>query len=159
STVSRAFSRPGRVSAATHAKVMTAAKQLDYRTSTPETQERSERHQRLGIEVPDLTNPYFAELVSGMQEAAHENGYLLLLLDSTWVERLGMHTVESSFTVFDVVVLPGSRLLVATLIHLPKRMAVVDANRRVAGLVSVTPDFERGMGQAMAHLTENGART
>src|SRR5699024_10153163 len=78
STVSRAFSRPGRVSAATHATVMAAAKQLDYRTSSPAVQERPERHHRLGIEVPDLTNPYFAELVSGMQEAAHEQDLLLL---------------------------------------------------------------------------------
>ena len=64
STVSRAFSRPGRVSAATHAKVMDAAKELDYRTASPDAQERGERHHRLGIEVADLTNPYFAELVS-----------------------------------------------------------------------------------------------
>ncbi|MGO2022721.1 MAG: LacI family DNA-binding transcriptional regulator, partial [Brachybacterium tyrofermentans] len=40
STVSRAFSRPGRVSASTHAKVMAAAKELDYRTAAPDSQER-----------------------------------------------------------------------------------------------------------------------
>ena len=44
STVSRAFSRPGRVSAATHAKVMAAAKELEYRTEAPPSQERGERH-------------------------------------------------------------------------------------------------------------------
>src|SRR5699024_4123887 len=159
STVSRAFSRPGRVSAATHAKVMTAAKQLDYRTSTPETQERSERHQRLGIEVPDLTNPYFAELVSGMQEAAHENGYLLLLLDSTEDEARERQSLESAINVVDGIVLAGTRLSDATLNHLTKRIPVVVANRRVAGLDSVTPDYEHGMGQAMAHLAETGART
>lgn len=35
STVSRAFSRPGRVSAATHAKVMASAKALGYRSAPP----------------------------------------------------------------------------------------------------------------------------
>ena len=50
STVSRAFSRPGRVSAATHAKVMEAAKALGYRTSAPPAQERGQRLSRRGTE-------------------------------------------------------------------------------------------------------------
>ncbi|ATG53409.1 LacI family transcriptional regulator [Brachybacterium ginsengisoli] len=159
STVSRAFSRPGRVSAATHAKVMDAAKELDYRTEAPAAQERGERHHRLGIEVPDLTNPYFAELVSGMQEAAHEQDFLLLLLDTVEDEVRERSSLESAINVVDGIVLSGTRLSDATLNHLTKRIPVVVLNRRVAGLDSVTPDFEHGMGQAMTHLAENGIRT
>ena len=159
STVSRAFSRPGRVSAATHAKVMAASKELEYRTEAPPSQERGERHHRLGIEVPDLTNPYFAELVTGMQEAAHEQDLLLLLLDTVEDEVRERSSLESAVNVVDGIVLSGSRLADATLNHLTKRIPVVVLNRRVAGLDSVTPDFEHGMGQAMAHLAENGIRT
>ncbi|WP_394213850.1 LacI family DNA-binding transcriptional regulator [Brachybacterium vulturis] len=159
STVSRAFSRPGRVSAATHARVMDAAKALDYRTAAPAAQERPERHHRLGIEVPDLTNPYFAELVSGMQEAAHEQGFLLLLLDTVEDEARERSSLESAINVVDGIVLAGTRLSDATLNHLTKRIPVVVLNRRVAGLDSVTPDFSNGMGQALEHLAENGIRT
>ena len=159
STVSRAFSRPGRVSAATHAKVMEAAKELEYRTEAPPSQERGERHHRLGIEVPDLTNPYFAELVSGMQEAAHEQDFLLLLLDTVEDEVRERSSLESAIGVVDGIVLAGTRLSDATLNHLTKRIPVVVLNRRVAGLDSVTPDFEHGMGQAITHLAENGIRT
>ncbi|MGO1683756.1 LacI family DNA-binding transcriptional regulator [Brachybacterium sp. Z12] len=159
STVSRAFSRPGRVSAATHATVMAAAKELGYRTSAPAAQERGQRHHRLGIEVPDLTNPYFAELVSGMQEAAHEQEFLLLLLDTVEDEVRERTSLESAVNVVDGIVLAGTRLSDATLNHLTKRIPVVVLNRRVAGLDSVTPDYEHGMGQAMAHLAENGSRT
>lgn len=159
STVSRAFSRPGRVSAATHAKVMAAAKELGYRTSAPASQERDQRHHRLGIEIPDLTNPYFAELISGMQEAAKEHGYLLLLLDSVEDEERERESLESAVNVVDGVVLSGTRLPDAVLNHLTKRLPVVVLNRRVAGLDSVTPDYEHGMGQAMAHIAGTGART
>jgi LacI family transcriptional regulator len=159
STVSRAFSRPGRVSAETHAKVMAAAKELDYRTSTPAAQERGQRHHRLGIEVPDLTNPYFSELVSGMQEAAHEQGFLLLLLDTAEDEGRERSSLESAINVVDGIVLAGTRLSDATLNHLTKRIPVVVLNRRVAGLDSVTPDYEHGMQQAMTHLSANGTRT
>ena len=159
STVSRAFSRPGRVSAATHATVMAAAKQLGYRTSAPAAQERGQRHHRLGIEVPDLTNPYFAELVSGMQGAAHEQEFLLLLLDTVEDEDRERSSLESAVNVVDGIVLAGTRLSDAALNHLTKRIPLVVLNRRVAGLDSVTPDYEHGMGQAMAHLAENGSRT
>lgn len=159
STVSRAFSRPGRVSAATHATVMAAAKELGYRTAAPAAQERGQRHHRLGIEVPDLTNPYFAELVSGMQEAAHEQEFLLMLLDTVEDEARERTSLESAVNVVDGIVLAGTRLSDATLNHLTKRLPVVVLNRRVAGLDSVTPDYEHGMGQAMAHLAENGSRT
>lgn len=159
STVSRAFSRPGRVSAATHATVMAAAKELGYRTAAPAAQERDQRYHRLGIEVPDLTNPYFAELVSGMQEAAHEQEFLLMLLDTVEDEARERTSLESAVNVVDGIVLAGTRLSDATLNHLTKRIPVVVLNRRVAGLDSVTPDYEHGMGQAMAHLAENGSRT
>ena len=155
STVSRAFSRPGRVSAATHATVMAAAKELGYRTAAPAAQERGQRHHRLGIEVPDLT----AELVSGMQEAAHEQEFLLMLLDTVEDEARERTSLESAVNVVDGIVLAGTRLSDATLNHLTKRIPVVVLNRRVAGLDSVTPDYEHGMGQAMAHLAENGSRT
>ncbi|HIY24352.1 MAG TPA: LacI family transcriptional regulator [Candidatus Brachybacterium merdigallinarum] len=159
STVSRAFSRPGRVSAATHTKVMATARELGYRLSAPASQERTQRHHRLGIEVPDLTNPYFAEVVSGMQEAAQEHGYLLLLLDSVEDEERERESLESALNVVDGLVLAGTRLSDATLNHLTKRIPVMVLNRRVAGLDSLTPDYEHGMSQAIAHLAEGGARS
>src|SRR5699024_187188 len=88
-----------------------------------------------------------------------ENGYLLLLLDSTEDEARERQSLESAINVVDGIVLAGTRLSDATLNHLTKRIPVVVANRRVAGLDSVTPDYEHGMGQAMAHLAETGART
>src|SRR5690625_7583605 len=82
-----------------------------------------------------------------MQEAAHENGYLLLLLDSTEDEARERQSLESAINVVDGIVLAGTRLSDATLNHLTKRIPVVVANRRGAGLDSVTPDYEHGMGQ------------
>jgi LacI family transcriptional regulator len=157
STVSRAFSRPGRVSAATHAKVMEAAKRLGYRTQDAPRQERASAQGRLGIGVPDLTNPYFAELVSGMQEAAHAADYLPILLDSAEHEDRDRKALERSVDVVDGIVVGGSRLSDATLLQIAKRMPMVVLNRRVAGLDSITPDYEHGLGQALAHLRECGA--
>jgi LacI family transcriptional regulator len=159
STVSRAFSRPGRVSAATHARVMEAAKRLGYRTQQAPTQERATEQRRIGIGVPDLTNPYFAELVSGMQEAAHVADYLPILLDSTEDEERERVALERSLDVVDGIVLGGSRQSDSALLQVAKQIPLVVLNRRVAGLDSITPDYEAGIGQALAHLREDGART
>ena len=136
---------------------MAAAKELGYRTSAPAAQERGQRHHRLGIEVPDLTNPYFAELVSGMQEAAHEQEFLLLLLDTVEDEVRERTSLESAVNVVDGIVLAGTRLSDATLNHLTKRIPVVVLNRRVAGLDSVTPDYEHGMGRPWRTSRRTGA--
>lgn len=158
STVSRAFSRPGRVSAATHSTVMAAARNLGYRTDVPELQERAVHHQRLAIEVPDITNPYFAEVVAGMREAAHDQDYVLLLVDSSEDESREKRGLERALEIVDGFILAGSRLSDASLAQMTKRLPVLVLNRRVAGLDSLTPDYEHGMTQVMAHLDDYGVR-
>ena len=158
STVSRAFSRPGRVSAATHRKVLEAARRLGYRTSAPEQQVRTDRHRRLGIEIPDITNPYFAELIDGMRDAAQQHDYLLILLDSTEDEHRERDSLLRSVDIVDGVILAGTRLSDAHLAHIAKHLPALVLNRRVAGLDSLTPDFALGMTQAMRHLAATGAQ-
>src|SRR5690625_7741265 len=68
-------------------------------------------------------------------------------------------SLESAINVVDGIVLAGTRLSDATLNHLTKRIPVVVANRRVAGLDSVTTEYAPGMGQALALLAQTGART
>lgn len=158
STVSRAFSRPGRVSAATHARVMASAKALGYRTEVPDLQQRDVHHRRLAIEIPDITNPFFAELVAGMREAAHDLDYLLLLVDSSEDESRERRGLERALEIVDGIILAGTRMSDASLAQLTKRLPVLVLNRRVAGLDSLTPDYEHGMVQALAHLEEHGVQ-
>src|SRR5699024_4424562 len=82
-----------------------------------------------------------------------------LLLDTVEDEVRERSSLESAINVVDGIVLSGSRLSDATLNHLTKRIPLVVLHRRVAGLHSVTPDFEHGMSEAMAQLVENGLRT
>lgn len=156
STVSRAFSRPGRVSAATFAQVMEASQRLGYRTGTPEVQHREQRARRLAVELPDITNPYFAEVISGMQEAAHAADYLLMLVDSVESHDRERSGLERTLDAVDGILLCGSRMSDAAVIQLRKQRPVMVLNRRVAGIDSLTPDYEHAMGQVMDHLRDCG---
>lgn len=158
STVSRAFSRPGRVSAETYEKVMDTARHLGYRTQTPASQSRTERARRLAVELPDITNPYFAEVISGMQEAAHAADYLLMIVDAVESHDRERNGLERALAAVDGILLCGTRLTDAAITQLRKQRPVVVLNRRIAGIDSLTPDFEQAMVQVMDHLRDSGVR-
>lgn len=159
STVSRAFSRPGRVSAETHAKVMAAARELGYRMGAPAAQEAGARHGRLAVELPDITNPFFAEVIRGMQEAAHEADYLLLLVDSVESHDRERTSLQRALGAVDGIVLCGTRMSDAAVVQLRKQRPVVVLNRAVVGIDSLTPDYGDAMVQIAEHLRASGARS
>jgi LacI family repressor for deo operon, udp, cdd, tsx, nupC, and nupG len=81
-TVSRTLQRPEVVSEETRRRVYEAIDRLGY---TPNAQARNLRtaKTRLVIAlVPDIANPFFSEVIRGMEQVAHENGYSVLLGDT-----------------------------------------------------------------------------
>lgn len=81
-TVSRALQRPEVVSEKTRRRVFEAIDRLGY---TPNAQARNLRtaKTRLVIAlVPDIANPFFSEIIRGMEQVAHENRYSVLLGDT-----------------------------------------------------------------------------
>ncbi|GHJ37249.1 LacI family DNA-binding transcriptional regulator [Streptomyces sp. TS71-3] len=78
-TVSR-FLRGERIRAAE--AVRAAVEELRYRPSAAAQSLKSGRTRTIGVVVPDITNPYFAAVVKGMESATRERGYRLLLANS-----------------------------------------------------------------------------
>src|SRR6478609_12147248 len=75
STVSRAFSRPEAVKAETRDHVLRVAQELGY-TMNPLAQALSLKTSTfVPLIVPNVTNPFFAELADAMTQAAGDRGY------------------------------------------------------------------------------------
>ena len=68
-----------RVSDATRARVIEAARQLDYVPNHAARSLRTSRSGALALVVPDATSAVFAELASGAEEAAAERGMVIVL--------------------------------------------------------------------------------
>src|SRR5215218_4813898 len=68
-----------RVAQATRARVLAAAHELGYRPNVIARGLARGRSFALGIIVPDLGNPFFADVVSGAERVAGAAGYALLL--------------------------------------------------------------------------------
>ena len=77
STVSRALTG-GRVSPATRETVLEAAERLGYRPNRAAQGLITGRTGNLGLIVPDLRNPFFADVLDGTLEQFEADGYELV---------------------------------------------------------------------------------
>ena len=80
-TVSRALSNPDLVTEATRRKVQTAVEALRYSPNGAARTLRTLRSGRLLVTVPDIANPFFSLIIRGIEDAAHQAGYAVLLGD------------------------------------------------------------------------------
>ena len=71
-----------RVAPETRERVMRAAEELGYQPNVIARALVLQRSYALGIIVPDLRNPFFAEIVSGAERVAAEAGYAVLLCEA-----------------------------------------------------------------------------
>lgn len=86
-TVSRALMNPEKVSAATRKKVEQAAIDVGYSPhAMARNVRRSESHTILVI-VPDICDPFFSEMIRGIEVTAAERDYLVLIGDCAHQNR------------------------------------------------------------------------
>ena len=78
-TVSRAINNKGEISTRTREKVMAIVKKMGYRPNRMAQAMNTSRSHMIGLVVPDITNPFFPELVRAVQDAAMANGYTALI--------------------------------------------------------------------------------
>ncbi|MGO4956114.1 LacI family DNA-binding transcriptional regulator [Luteococcus sp. Sow4_B9] len=158
STVSRAFSRPGRVSDQTAAKIHRIAAELGYRTEAVFRAERPVRTKMIGLLIGDVTNPFYFNIIRGAEVTAAKAGFSIVLADSQEsTEREGT-LLERSLPVLDGLVIVASRQSDTALRGVSKKVPTVVLNRHVTGLPCVTSDNARGMRRALEHLGELGHR-
>ncbi|XUO83911.1 substrate-binding domain-containing protein [Halomonas sp. KM007] len=83
-TAARAFSTPDLVRPTTRERVFDAARQLAFRPNKVAQQLRSQATLMIGVMVPSLDNPVFAEQLQAMEVAARTCGYSLLVTTSEY---------------------------------------------------------------------------
>jgi len=81
-TVSRVLSAPERVAEATRARVMEAVEALGYAPNVAAKSLRTFRTEKILVTVPDISNPFFSQVIRGVEEAASAAGYSVLLGDT-----------------------------------------------------------------------------
>ncbi|MDA3938840.1 MAG: LacI family DNA-binding transcriptional regulator [Spirochaetia bacterium] len=81
-TVSHVINKTRFVSPEKKERVLEAIKELDYQPNGLARSFRKKRTKTLGLIIPDNTNPYFAEVARGVEDACFERGYSVILCNS-----------------------------------------------------------------------------
>ena len=159
-TVSRALNDTGQIAPATRLAIEAAVQRLGYRPNTIARSLVTKSTQTIAFLLPDITNPFYAALVSGIQQIALANDHTMLLCttggDATQEEEylslLRAKQVDGALV--DGLVLPPDRIARFVEDGFPIVCLDRDVNSQSVPLVQV--DNKRGARMATEHLLELG---
>ena len=157
-TVSRVLSAPERVADATRAKVMAAVTDLGYAPNVAAKSLRTLRTEKILVTVPDISNPFFSQVIRGVEEAALAAGYSVLLGDTRHeLEREEQYGRMLRRKEADGLIFLGHRLpdsLVEMVAAMGPRTPIVNGCEfsPELGVSSAHIDNERAAFDAMEHL-------
>lgn len=159
STVSRALGKPGRITAATEARIRSAAEQLSFRINPIARALHTGRTNMLALIVADITNPVVFEVIRGAEHAAASEGYTLVIAESQESSANEAETVQRLLPSVDGVILATSRLDSSAIRQLADYKPMVLINRAVDGVAAILPNVEQGVAALLAHLDDLGHRS
>ncbi|MET3923361.1 LacI family DNA-binding transcriptional regulator [Arthrobacter sp. UYEF20] len=158
STVSRALSKPGRVSVKTQKLIENAASELNYHVNPFARALPTGRTSTLGLIVADITNPTFFGVIRGAESTVTARDYTLMLAESSESPETELTAARRMMTTVDGLILASPRMDDENIRALAKGKPVVVINREVEGVPCVVPDVNTGIAEAIRSLAANGHR-
>ena len=164
STVSRVVNDPQLVRADTRERVEEAIRRLGYRPSrvARRLRVRGGRSALIGLVIPDLQNPFFADLARGVEDAASKEGFTVLIgntdedagREQRYLEVMGAESVDG------VILPPSGRRSPGAEELIRGGTPVVCVDRRLARprVDEAVIDNVRGAAAATRHLIDKGHR-
>ena len=161
-TVSNVLNQPERVSARTVERVQRVIQELGFVRNDAARQLRAGRSRSIGLVVPDIGNPFFAEVVRGAEDRAADAGMTVLLGNSDERDERQVAHLElfQEQRVNGVLLTPASDDLAAVHRFAAGGMPVILVDREVEEgvLPSVSVDDVEGGRLAAEHLLSGGRR-
>lgn len=164
SSVSRVLSGHPDVSPAMSARVLAAVKELDYQPDILAQSLRRRETLTVGFVVVDISNPLFAEIVTGVESTLHTNGYSMLLTNSLGdpvmeAAHIGLLSQRRVDGLVISVLDETHPETISRLRELDIPVVVLDRNLPADVPVSrVLSDHRSGMKAAVLHLLDLGHR-
>jgi LacI family transcriptional regulator len=163
STASRVLAGAGRVSPEAERSVTAAAARLGYRPNRIARALREQRTATVGMIVPLVRNPFYADLVAAVDSFLQEAGFDLVLADSVGSPDNEARRLESLVErqVDGLLVIPASyRTSTAAIARAAASVPIVQLERRVAGFAGdyVGVDNREGIRMVLDHVLGEGAR-
>jgi len=161
-TVSRVLAGVGRARPETRARVLDAARTLDYRPSEIARSLKRRSTQTLGLIITDIENPYFPQLVRSVEDASRAAGYTVLLCnaaedpvrEASYLDLLVDRRVDGLIIAASSIGARQGEWLTAP----PIPVVLVNTEVPDSGLPTITSDNAAGGRLATEHLLALGHR-
>lgn len=165
STVSRVLSGRGaeyRIGEQTQQKVIALAKSLNFSPNPLAQALRLKRTGAIGLVIPDVSNPFFAQLAHEIAVHARAHGSILVLYDSQERSDLEIESLEllGQRQADGLIICPvgQSEDFVRVLDRLDLPVVMVDRASPASNIPAVYSDHRGGARMAVEHLLDAGHR-
>lgn len=150
------------ISSETRRRVIEAAEALGYQPDASAQTLRSGKSREVGVLVPDMRNPHYWQLLTGIDREAHRNGYTLLIFHSALIEHeevVGLRELAARRIDGLVLISSFPPSWPKTIERLSNRHSpIVDLSNVESPFDRVFTDYRAGTRQLMEHLLEHGHR-
>jgi LacI family transcriptional regulator len=159
-SVSRVINQsPHKVSETARIRILEAVKELDYRPNALAQGLIMKRSMTIGTIIPDISNPYYAEIVRGIQDVAEEFGYAVVLQNTDRTKKRIIRCIQvlrekrADGIIFSGGIIHAYETL-SSLKELTGRVVVI--GRHEVDFPAVRVDNMGGAAQAVQHLLDLG---
>lgn len=169
STVSLVVNNTGYVSEKTRKKVLDAMDQLAYVPNQLGKNLSNKRSNIIGVVIPDVTHPFFAEFVKILESILYEKGFMLLVCSTLgreeveldylkWLDNytidgivMGVHTLDVKYYI------ESERPIVSLDRHLAKNIPTVSSNHHKAAKLTVNQLCENNCSKVVQFVGSSNA--
>lgn len=158
-TVSRVLNGQNKVSSKTRLKVEEAIKKLSYEPSMLGRNLRNSESRILLILIPTITNPFYLEIIKGIENIAISQNYNILLCETdSNPERENIYFDLVRKKMADGIISMDPAVNVETLKKLAEKYAIIQCSEyeEGSGIPYVTIDNEEASYRAVKHLIKIG---
>ncbi|MFZ5809906.1 MAG: LacI family DNA-binding transcriptional regulator [Chloroflexota bacterium] len=163
-TVSHVLNQTRFVNEHTRQKVLQAVEELGYRPSSIARSLVSKRTKTVGLLISDVGNPFYPDVILGVEEIALANDYSIFLCNTNYDLTRAMKFIQTIIDKsVDGVLFMSSSMTMEMVEEVTRNQihAVVldwQAMNLEEMASTITINFETGIFQAIRHLAENGHR-
>ncbi|TVY08901.1 LacI family DNA-binding transcriptional regulator [Paenibacillus cremeus] len=162
-TVSRVLSNSNYpVSSEMSKKIKEAAKQLNYTPNMLGRQLKKNNSMSIGVIIPSISNPFYADVVLGIEEIARQSGYQVLLCNAHQNPKLEAEYLQTLLEkqVKGVIISSISQRRGWLKPYLNRGVSIISIDQRIESrqVVQIGFDYRHGAYLACSHLIQRGHR-
>jgi DNA-binding LacI/PurR family transcriptional regulator len=160
SLVALALAGSDKVSKKSREKIISAAEKLGYRPNLAARSLAAKKSKTIGVQILDLHNPVFAEILDGVQSELRDNGYSSMLVTGVDGEEQSADQIDTLLQFqIDGLILISHRLSAKALAEVAAEVPTVTVTRddiKASFMDTVCNDDEAGAALAVDHLVSLG---